>query len=130
MSAQEGAAQRYIDANGGQSVRTYRDEAKTGKVEHRPGFQQMIKDAADPARTFDAILVWKHNRFARNRKVSITYKALLAELGIRVISISENTGDGPAGRMVEGITESRFLFIRRERGHAMLCTRTRGPGDA
>ena len=106
MSAQEAAAQRFIDANPGQLLRTYRDEAKSGRVEHRPAFQQMIQDAADPDRTFDVVLVWKLSRFARNRKVSITYKALLAELGIRVISISENTGDDPAGRMVEGIIES------------------------
>ena len=81
MSTQEAAAQRYIEANGGQLIRTYRDEAKSGKVEHRPSFQRMIQDAADPAMTFDAVLVWKHSRFARNRKVSITYKSILAELG-------------------------------------------------
>lgn len=106
LSAQDAAADRYVEANGGKIIRTYKDEAKSGKIEHRPGFQQMIQDAADPAKTFDAILIWKFNRFARNRRVSITYKSMLDELGIKVISINENTGDGPAGRMVEGIIES------------------------
>ena len=106
MSSQEAAAARFVETYGGTITRTYRDEAKSGKVEHRPGFKQMIRDAADPEKTFDAILVWKLSRFARNRKVSIIYKSMLAEHGISVISISENTGDGPAGRMVEGIIES------------------------
>ena len=106
MSTQEAAAARFVETHGGTIIRIYRDEAKSGKVEHRPAFQEMIRDAADPDKTFDAILVWKHSRFARNRKVSITYESMLAELGISVVSISENTGDGPAGRMVEGIIES------------------------
>ena len=106
MSTQQAAAARFVEANGGKIVRSYEDEAKSGKVEQRPAFQQMIHDAADESHPFDAILVWKHSRFARNRKISITYKSLLAEYGVRVISISENIGDGPAGRMVEGIIES------------------------
>ena len=106
IAAQEAAAQRYVEAHGGTIIRTYRDEAKSGKVAQRPGFQQMIQDAEDPLRTFDGILVWKLSRFARNRKISVTYKANLAELGIRVISISENTSDSPSGHMLEGIIET------------------------
>ena len=106
IAAQEAAAQRYVEAHGGTIIRTYRDEAKSGKVAQRPGFQQMIQDAEDPLRTFDGILVWKLSRFARNRKISVTYKANLAELGIRVISISENTSDSPSGQMLEGIIET------------------------
>lgn len=48
----------------------------------------MIHDATDDNHPFDVILVWKHSRFARDRKISITYKSLLAEHGVRVISIS------------------------------------------
>ena len=105
-SAQIAAATRWVETNGGKIVITYQDDAKSGRVEQRPAFQQMIRDATDENQPFDAILVWKLSRFARNRKISITYKSLLAEHGIRVISISENTGEGPAGRMVEGIIES------------------------
>ena len=105
-SAQIAAATRWVETNGGKIVITYQDDAKSGKVEQRPAFQQMIRDATDENPPFDAILVWKHSRFARNRKISITYKSLLAEHGIRVISISENTGEGPAAQMVEGIIES------------------------
>ena len=48
----------------------------------------MIHDATDDSHPFDVILVSQHNRFARDRKISITYKSLLAEHGVRVISIS------------------------------------------
>jgi len=46
---------------------------------------------------FDAILVWKLNRFSRNRMDSVTYKALLRNKGIQVISINEPTDDSPQG---------------------------------
>jgi len=51
-------------------------------------------------------LVWKLNRFARNRADSITYKMLLRNKGVEVISINEPVGDSPTGRLLEGIIES------------------------
>ena len=107
MSAQDAAGRKYVENDrNGVVLRIYEDEAKSGRVDKRPAFQQMMRDAADPDMTFDIILVWKHNRFARNRFDSINYKSYLADLGIKVVSIAEDTGEGPAGRMVEGIIES------------------------
>ena len=48
MSTQESAAARFVETHGGTIIRTYRDEAKSGGVERRPAFQQMIQDATDP----------------------------------------------------------------------------------
>ena len=56
-SAQKAAATRWVETNGGKIVRTYQDDAKSGKVEQRPAFQQMIRDATDENQPFDAILV-------------------------------------------------------------------------
>ena len=107
VTAQDAAADRYIEVRGGRRTATYKDEAKSGKIADRPGFQQMIQDAENPAtRNFDAILVWKYNRFARNRRVSAKYKGLLSDHGVKVVSITEETGDSPAGRMFEGIIET------------------------
>ena len=107
MSAQDAAGRKYVDnVENGVLLRTYSDEAKTGRVDKRPAFQEMMRDAADPDKTFDVVLVWKHNRFARNRLDSVNYKTYLANLGIKVVSIAEDTGEGPASRMVEGIIES------------------------
>ena len=88
LSSKQAAAERFVEANGGKIVRTYQDEAQSGKTAQRPSFQRMIHDATDDSHPFDVILVWKHSRFARDRKISITYKSLLAEHGVRVISIS------------------------------------------
>jgi site-specific DNA recombinase len=55
---------------------------------------------------FQVILVWKLNRFARNRFDSITYKTLLKSRGIKVISINEPLDDSPSGKLLEGVIES------------------------
>lgn len=43
---------------------------------------------------FDVIIVWKLDRFARNRYDSARYKALLRKNGVKVISANENISEG------------------------------------
>ncbi len=83
----------------------YIDEARSALSDNRPEFKRMIADARKKPKPFDAILVWKLSRFARNRKDSIVYKSLLKSLGIDVISINEPLDDSPAGQLLEGIIE-------------------------
>ncbi len=64
------------------------------------GFQCLIPEP------FSAILVWKLNRFSRSRVDSVTYKTLLKNKGIRVISINEHLDESPSGQLLEGIIES------------------------
>ncbi len=66
----------------------------------------MISLAKTKAAPFNVILVWKLNRFARSRADSITYKTLLRNKGIDVISINEPVDDSPTGRLLEGVIES------------------------
>ena len=85
------------------------------KAEKRPQFQEMIAQAKSPAHPFDAILVWKFSRFARNQEESIVYKSMLKnKYHVSVISISEPIIDGPFGSLIERIIEwmDEFYSIR------------------
>ena len=55
---------------------------------------------------FEAILVWKFSRFARNREDSIVFKSMLKKRGISVISISEAVGDDKMSILVESLIEA------------------------
>jgi DNA invertase Pin-like site-specific DNA recombinase len=70
----------------------------------------MIAAARTKPPPFEAILVWKLNRFARSRNDSITYKKLLKDRGIKVISMNEPIDDTPAGHMLEGVLETVDQF--------------------
>ena len=105
ISAQLKALREYASRNGHAVVKEYVDEAESGRSIDRPGFKQMIVTARQKPSPFEAILVWKLSRFARNREDSIIYKSLLRKQGIQVVSINEPVEDTPSGRLLEGIIE-------------------------
>ena len=82
----------------------YIDRALTGTKDQRPDFQRMIADAAK--RQFELVIVWKLDRFARNRYDSAIYKARLKKYGVKVLSVKENITDSPEGIILEGLLES------------------------
>lgn len=81
----------------------YCDKALTGKTDNRAAFQKMIKDAKN--NKFNYVLVYKLDRFARNRYDSAMYKNLLKKHNIKVISIKENISDSPEGIILESVLE-------------------------
>jgi site-specific DNA recombinase len=106
ISAQLRALREYALRNGHQVIREFIDEAESGRTAARPAFREMIALARIKNPPFEAILVWKLNRFARSRADSIAYKTLLRNKGIEVISINEPVDDTPTGRLLEGVIES------------------------
>lgn len=94
---------QYAEYNDIQVVGTYIDRAMSAKTDNRPNFQQMIKDSAK--RLFDVIIVWKLDRFARNRFDSAYYKNILKKNGVRVISAKESISEGAEGIILESVLE-------------------------
>lgn len=84
-------------------IKHYIDRALSGKTDDRPSFLQMIKDSSSGL--FDAILVYKTDRFARNRYDSAVYKAKLKKNGIKIFYAKENIPDGPEGIILESMLE-------------------------
>ena len=79
----------------------YIDRAISAKTDNRPDFQQMIKDSEK--RLFDIVLVWKLDRFARNRYDSAHYEYQLERNHVKLVSATEPISDGPAGIMVKSM---------------------------
>ena len=65
----------YADRQGYSVIAEYIDRALTGRNDDRPDFQRMLADARK--RQFKYIIVWKLDRFARNRYDSAVHKAEL-----------------------------------------------------
>lgn len=94
----------YAERIGYTVVGSYIDRAKSGtSAEHRTDFQRMIEDSRH--KTFDTVLVWKYDRFARNRYDSAVYKSKLKKNGVKLISINEQISDDPTGILMESIFE-------------------------
>ena len=109
-------------------LRSYIDRALSAKTDNRPDFQRMVKDSAKGL--FDAVIVWKLDRFARNRYDSAHYKAQLRKYGVKVLSATENISEGPEGIILESMLEGMAEYYSAElsekviRGHtenALKC---------
>ena len=77
----------YAARNNIRIIKSYIDRAMTGRSDDRPEFQQMIKDAKSG--TFDTVLVYKFDRFSRDRLNSLIYKRELKKNGVKVVSVTE-----------------------------------------
>lgn len=93
----------YAEKNGITVLSSYIDRALSAKTDNRPEFQRMIKDSAKDM--FDVIIVWKLDRFARNRYDSAHYKAVLRKNGVKVLSAKENISEGAEGIILESMLE-------------------------
>ena len=134
IDAQLRAIKKYCAEHDMVLLATYIDKAISGTSDNRPEFQHMIANADNG--TFDAVVVHKLDRFARNRYDSAIYKSHLKKRGIRLISVLENLQDTPESvileSVLEGINEYYSLNLSREvrKGlleNALACKATGGP---
>ena len=93
----------YAEKNGITIVKHYIDRAISAKTDNRPEFQQMIKDS--DKKLFDIVLVWKLDRFARNRYDSARYKTQLKKNGVKLMFATEIISEGPEGIILESVLE-------------------------
>lgn len=82
---------------------TYIDRAMTGTNDNRPDFQRMIKDSAK--RAFSMVLVYKFDRFSRNKYETAMHKKTLKDNGVKVVSATEFVPDTPEGIIFESMLE-------------------------
>ena len=93
----------FAEKNGITVLRHYIDRAFSARTDNRPEFQNMIKDSGK--KLFDMIIVWKLDRFARNRYDSARYKAALKKNGVKVVSATEIISEGAEGIILESVLE-------------------------
>jgi DNA invertase Pin-like site-specific DNA recombinase len=90
---------QFCEARGWQVVGEYVDDGVSGAKDSRPELNRLMADAG--RRRFDAVVVWKFDRFARS--VSHLLRALetFNSLGIAFVSLSEQIDTStPTGKMI------------------------------
>ena len=102
----------YAERNGITILRSYIDRALSARTADRPEFQNMIKDSEQ--KLFDVVLIWKLDRFSRDRYDSAHYKRILKKNGVKVVSVKENISDGPEGIILESMLEGYAEYYSAE----------------
>ena len=102
----------YAQAHQYTVIGEYIDRAQSGTSDNRTDFQRMILDSEK--HTFQGVLVYQLDRFARNRYDSAIYKAKLKKNGVRVLSARENITEDASGILIEGVLESMAEYYSAE----------------
>ncbi|MBZ5658827.1 MAG: recombinase family protein [Acidobacteriia bacterium] len=84
----------YCTARGFDLVREYVDVGQSGAKDSRPELNKLMDDARK--RQFDAIVVWRFDRFARSTKHLLAALEEFRSLGIQFISYNENVDTSSA----------------------------------
>lgn len=93
-------------------VNTYIDRAMTGTNDNRPDFQRMIKDSS--RKEWDYVLLYKLDRFSRNKYEMAVHKKTLRDNGARVISATEYIPDSPEAIILESMLEGYAEYYSAE----------------
>lgn len=104
--------QDYAKSNDILIVDTYIDRAMTGTNDMRPDFQRMIKDSNK--RQWDYVLVYKLDRFSRDKYETTIHKHTLKENGVKLLSAMENIPDSPEGIILESLLEGMNQYYSAE----------------
>ncbi|MDE5859630.1 MAG: recombinase family protein, partial [Oscillospiraceae bacterium] len=102
----------FVERKGYTLVGSYIDRAVSAKTDNRPEFQRMVKESSGGL--FDVVIVWKLDRFARNRYDSAHYKAVLRKNGVKVISATEAISEGAEGIILESVLEGYAEYYSAE----------------
>ena len=103
IEGQLAAAKTYAAAKGYTIIHEYIDRAMTGRNDNRDEFQQMLSDCAK--HQFQVIIVWKVDRFGRNREEITFNKYRAKKHGVRVEYVAEAVPDSPEGVILESVLE-------------------------
>ena len=119
---------QFAEENNITIVNTYADKKQTGRNDNRVQFQKMLQDSKK--KQFDYVIVWKIDRFGRNREEIAKNKAILRMSGVKVLFAKEHIPDGPEGIILESVLEGLAEYysanlsqniIRGMRESAMKC---------
>ena len=114
IDGQRHICEDFCRRNDYQIVGEYIDRALSASKEtdKRREFNRMIGDSAKGK--WQAVVVYKLDRFARNRYDSATFKARLRKNGVKVISATEQISDSPEGIILESVLEGMAEFYSAE----------------
>ena len=84
----------------------------TGTNDNRPDFQRMIKDSS--RKEWNYVLVYKLDRFSRNKYETAIHKKTLKDNGVKVLSAMENIPDTPEGIILESLLEGMNVYYSAE----------------
>jgi DNA invertase Pin-like site-specific DNA recombinase len=96
---QLGQMREWCKAKGFSVAAEYVESGASATDDRRAEFQRMIADATRMPSPYEAIVVHSRSRFFRDLYQFLAYERALKRAGVRVLSITQQTAEDPAGEM-------------------------------
>ena len=107
IEGQVRVCKQFAEKNDLLVVDQYIDRATTGMNDNRAAFQQMLRDSR--RKQWSVVIVYKLDRFARNKYESVVNRKKLTDNGVELVSAMENIPDTPEEKLflavIEGFNE-------------------------
>ncbi len=100
-------------------VDEYIERAESAKTNHRPALMAMLRRIKEQ-RDVDYVILWKVDRFARNRRDDANMLFEIELAGARLISATENIDQTPAGRLMHGMLASFAEYYSRNLANEVI----------
>lgn len=110
----------YCESKKWSVVKEFVEPGASATDDRRPEFQKMIDAACTPNPPFTIILVHSYSRFFRDAFKLESYIRRLAISGVRVVSLTQETGDDPMGIMLRSIFAIFDQYQSQENGKHTL----------
>lgn len=126
LADQERACRAFAAARGYRVEKVYRDEGRSAykdDLRHRPQFEQLLRDAS--GRRWQAVIVYKLDRFARRARIFHNCRWQLEQAGVSLLSATEPNESTAAGRL-----SSAMLADFAEFYSAQLSERIKGAAQS
>tara|TARA_R100000365_G_C2737574_1_gene66654 strand:+ start:800 stop:1159 length:360 start_codon:yes stop_codon:yes gene_type:complete len=99
LPSQQAQIERYCDTQNWQIAKVYTEAGASGTHANRPVWLQLLEDATAADHPYDAVVVHSYSRFARDLIGQELAVARLMRADVRLISITQPSGDNPAPRL-------------------------------
>ena len=110
----------WAKANGHLVMQEYVEPGASATDDKRPVFQQMIADATLSPSPYQAIVIHSRSRFFRDLLEFLSYERKLKRAGCRILSITQQTSNDPAGEMASKMFSLFDEYSSKENGKHTL----------
>ena len=119
IAAQRARCADEATKNGADVVEEYVERAESAKTNGRPALKRMLARIRE-RRDVDYVIVWKVDRFARNRRDDANMLFEIESTGARLLSATENIDDTAAGQLMHGMLASFAEYYSRNLANEVI----------
>lgn len=110
IPAQREANKKKAQSMGAIVTKEFVERGVSGTTINRPALKEMVKYLEEHRGQIDYVIVHKIDRLARNRTDDVAINEKFDQLGVRLVSTSENIDQSPGGMLMHGIMSSIAEF--------------------